>query len=153
MENFCTSFSLQLQITCLNKADLSPSHFLLASKAGIQRLPSGALSGAQCLAIRRSSCTARHGCRGSAIRDTETLWCAAHGWNMAMDGYTIFRKDRWRRAGGVLLYIKEPLDKCSASVLETRPAESCWVKITARSNLGMLWSMSTTDCMLRGGRG
>lgn len=137
MENFCTSFSLQLQITCLNKADLSPSHFLLASKAGIQRLPSGALSGAQCLAIRRSSCTARHGCRGSAIRDTETLWCAAHGWNVAVDGYTIFRKDRWRRAGGVLLYIKEPLDKCSASVSNWR--QDLMRVAGSRSQQGATW--------------
>lgn len=43
--------------------------------------------------------------------------------------------------------------QCLSIKLETRPDESCWVKITARSNLGMLWSMSTTDCTLRGGRG
>lgn len=56
---------------------------------------------------------------GAAVRDTETLWWAAHGWNVAMGGYTVFRKNRWRRAWGVMPYIKELLDKCSV------PVENC----------------------------
>lgn len=56
----------------------------------------------------------------AAVRHTEALWCAAHGWNVAMDGYTTFRKDRWSRAGGAMLYIEELLDKCIAPVSNWR---------------------------------
>ena len=48
-----------------------------------------------------------------------------------------FRKDRQRRAGGIMLYVKELLDytvpQCQTGDV---PAESCWVKIRARRNLG-----------------
>lgn len=60
----------------------------------------------------------------AVVRDTEVLWCAAHSWNVAMDGYTVFRKDRWRRAGSVMLHIKELLDECSAPVSSWR--QTCW---------------------------
>lgn len=61
---------------------------------------------------------------------------AAHGANVDKDGYTVFRKDRWRRAGCVMLYITELLDKCSAPVSNWRDRLAERVKITARSNLG-----------------
>lgn len=113
MQNFFTCFSLQLQIICLNEADLSPSHFCLHLKAGTQRLPTvvpGAWQSGGAAALPGTV-------SGAAVRDTETLWCAAHSWNVAVDGCTGFRKDRWRRAWGVMLYI---LDKCSAPVSNWR---------------------------------
>jgi len=40
----------------------------------------------------------------------ETWWDESHDWNVALDGYRLFRRDRQgRRAGGVALYIKKTL--------------------------------------------
>lgn len=58
----------------------------------------------------------------AAFRDTETMWCAAHSWNVAMDGHTVFRKveKRW----GCHVLHTELLDKCSAPVSNWR--RTCW---------------------------
>ena len=38
------------------------------------------------------------------IASTETWWGSSHDWNVVMDGYRLFRKDRpARRGGGVAL--------------------------------------------------
>lgn len=138
MENLCTCFPLQLQIICLNKADLLPSHFCShqkgrRSEASLRRL----YTDAPCLAMRRSSCAARHSCRVATTRFTETLWGGARGWNVATDGDRKFRKDRQRRAGGVMLYIKELLDYAVPQYQTgDMPAESFWVRIQGRKNLG-----------------
>ena len=39
---------------------------------------------------------------------TETWWDRLHDWNVIMDGYVLFRKDRaTRRCGGVAFYMSE----------------------------------------------
>jgi len=44
------------------------------------------------------------------IAITETWWDESHDWNIALDGYRLFRRDRrGRRGGGVALYIKKTL--------------------------------------------
>lgn len=41
---------------------------------------------------------------------TETWWDSIHDWNVVMDGYVLFRKDRPARCGGgVALYVREQL--------------------------------------------
>lgn len=88
MENLCTCFPPQLQITCLNKADLITSHFCLHQK------------GRHSEASLRPLHTEAQRLAGSLLPSvTEILWGDADGWNVAMDGYSIFRRDRQRRAG------------------------------------------------------
>jgi len=44
------------------------------------------------------------------IAITETWWDESHDWNVALDGYRLFRRDRrGRRGGGIALYIKKTL--------------------------------------------
>ena len=39
---------------------------------------------------------------------TETWWDDSHDWNVAINSYKLFRKDRQRRrGGGITLYIKK----------------------------------------------
>jgi len=91
MEKICICFSLPQQIMCLDKAYLIPSHFLLHCKEGIERLPSGV----SVVTMHRAWAIKGHSCRVSVV--LETLWCVAHGWNIAVGGYKVFRKDGQRR--------------------------------------------------------
>ena len=44
------------------------------------------------------------------IAITETWWDEYHDWNVALDSYRLFRRDRQgRRGGGIALYIKKTL--------------------------------------------
>jgi len=42
---------------------------------------------------------------------TGAWWDSSNNWNVVIDGYVIFRKDRpARRGGGVALYVREQLE-------------------------------------------
>jgi len=65
---------------------------------------------------------------------TETWWDDCHDWSAAMDGYKLFRRDRWgKRGGGVGLYVRDcfdciELDNCDDQV------ECLWVNMTGKAN-------------------
>jgi len=45
------------------------------------------------------------------IAITETWWDSLHVWNVVIDGYTLFRKDRPARQGdGVARHVREKLE-------------------------------------------
>jgi len=59
---------------------------------------------------------------------------------VAIDGYMLFRRDRWgKRGGGVALYIKK-LIQCEELSLKNshKQVESLWVRIRDRGNKGNL---------------
>lgn len=63
---------------------------------------------------------------------SQSLWRGAHGWNMCT--YRIFRKDKQRRAGGVMLYLKELLDYSSIKL------EICLLRVSGwRPEWGGTW--------------
>ena len=69
---------------------------------------------------------------------TETWWDSSHDWNVVMDGYALFRKDRpARRGGGVALYVREQLQctKFCPGADEER-VESVWVRIKGQAGRG-----------------
>lgn len=46
-----------------------------------------------------------------AIGITETWWDGTHNWNVGIDEYKFFSKDRqWKRGGGAALYINDHLE-------------------------------------------
>ena len=65
------------------------------------------------------------------IAITETWWDESHDWNVALDGYRLFRRDRrGRRGGGVALYIKKTLQSEELSLKNNHEqVESLWVRI------------------------
>jgi len=41
---------------------------------------------------------------------SETWWDESHDWSMAIDGYRLFRRDRWGKKGGsIALYMKKSI--------------------------------------------
>ncbi len=51
-----------------------------------------------------------------------------------LDGYTVFRRDRNRHGGGVLIYVDEHLPVKRVSELEFERTESIWVEIQFSRN-------------------
>jgi len=52
---------------------------------------------------------------------TETWWDESHDWSVAINGYRLFRRDRWgKRGGGVALYIKKSI-QCEELSLNNSP--------------------------------
>jgi len=78
-------------------------------------------------------CAARK-LRSNAL--TETWWDESHEWSMAIDGYRLFRRDRWgKRGGGIALYIKKSI-QCEELSLKNshEQLESLWIRIRDRGN-------------------
>ena len=70
----------------------------------------------------------------------ETWWDESYNWNTGIEGYKLFRIDRWGRKGGsVALYIREGID-CEEMPLRNRhrQAESLWVRVKDHNNKGHL---------------
>jgi len=74
------------------------------------------------------------------IAITETWWDEYHDWNVALDSYRLFRRDRQgRRGGGIALYIKKTLQSEELSLKNNHEqVESLWVRIRERGNKGNL---------------
>ncbi|XP_050842254.1 uncharacterized protein LOC127060954 [Serinus canaria] len=74
------------------------------------------------------------------IAITETWWDELHNWNMAIEGYKLFRGKRTgRRSGGVVLYINEGIDCEDLPPRNShKQFESLWVKIKDQANKGHL---------------
>ena len=74
------------------------------------------------------------------IAITETWWDESHDWNVALDGYGLFRRDRRERRGrGVALYVKKTLQSEELSLKNSHEqVESLWVRIGERGNKGNL---------------
>ena len=72
------------------------------------------------------------------IAITETWWDSSHDWNVVMEGYVLFRKDRLaRRGGGVALYVREQLECIELHLGESNvEVESLWVKIKGQAGKG-----------------
>ena len=72
------------------------------------------------------------------IAITETWWDSSHDWNVVMEGYVLFRKDRLaRRGGGVALYVREQLECIELHLGEGDVAvESLWVRIKGQAGMG-----------------
>ncbi|RMC19589.1 hypothetical protein DUI87_03148 [Hirundo rustica rustica] len=61
----------------------------------------------------------------------------AHDWNVVMDGYVPFRKDRSvRQGGGVALYVREQLECIKFSPGADESVESLWVRIKGQADMG-----------------
>jgi len=74
------------------------------------------------------------------IAITETWWDESHDWNVALDVYWLFRRDRRRRrGGGIALYIKKTLQSEELSLKNNhQQVKSLWVGIGERGNKGNL---------------
>jgi len=74
------------------------------------------------------------------ISRTETWWDESHDWSVAIDGYGLFRRDRWgKRGGGVALYIKKLIQCEELSLKDSHEQiERLWVRIRDRGNKGNL---------------
>jgi len=71
---------------------------------------------------------------------TETWWDECHNWNVTVDGYRLFRRDRKvKRGGGIALYINKSV-QCEELSLKNshKQVESLWVRIRDRGNKGNL---------------
>jgi len=71
---------------------------------------------------------------------TETSWDESHDWSTAIDGYRLFRRDRWgKRGASVALYTKKSI-QCEELSLKNghKQVESLWVRIRDRGNKGNL---------------
>jgi len=70
----------------------------------------------------------------------ETWWDGSHNWNIGIEGYKLFRRDRQeRKGGGVARYIREGID-CEEMPLRNKheQVESLWVKVNDHTNKGQL---------------
>jgi len=74
------------------------------------------------------------------IAITETWWDESHDWNVALDGYRLFRRDRQgKRGGGFALHIKKTLQNEELFLKNNHEqVESLWVRIGERGNKGNL---------------
>ena len=74
------------------------------------------------------------------IAITETWWDESRDWNVGLDGYRLFRRDRQgRRGGGVALYLKKTLQSEELSLKNNHEqVGSLWVRIRERGNQGNL---------------
>jgi len=74
------------------------------------------------------------------IAITETWWDESHDWSVAIDGYGLFRRERWgKRGGGVALYIKKSIQYEELSLKNSHEqVESLWVRIRNRGHKGNL---------------
>ncbi|PKU45166.1 mitochondrial fission process protein 1 [Limosa lapponica baueri] len=67
---------------------------------------------------------------------TETWWDDGHGWNAAMSGYKLFRRNRQGRRGGcVALYIRELFDSIEIDSSDEE-VECLWVRVKGKANKG-----------------
>ncbi|PKU38346.1 mitochondrial fission process protein 1 [Limosa lapponica baueri] len=65
---------------------------------------------------------------------TETWWDESHDRSVAIDGYTLFRRDgQGRRGRGVALYVREYFDCLGVNDGDDR-VECLWVRIRWKSN-------------------
>jgi len=72
----------------------------------------------------------------SLIALTETWWDESHDWSVAIDGYRLFRRDRWGKRGrGISQFIKKSI-QCEELSLKSNheQVESLWVRIRDRGN-------------------
>jgi len=71
---------------------------------------------------------------------TETWWNESHDWRVAIDGYRLFRRDRWvKRGRSIALYIKKSIQREELSLKNSRKQdEILWVRIRERGNKGNL---------------
>ncbi|XP_050769715.1 macrophage immunometabolism regulator-like [Gymnogyps californianus] len=69
---------------------------------------------------------------------TETWWDSSHDWSVAMEGYSIFRKDRpGRRGGGVALYVRDQLECMELCLgMDEETAERLWVRMKDKTGKG-----------------
>lgn len=67
---------------------------------------------------------------------TETWWDESHNWNVVMEGYNLFRKNRPnKKGGGVALYVKDAYTCEEMHDLNSgSEIESIWVKIKGERN-------------------
>ena len=67
---------------------------------------------------------------------TETGWDDSHDWNIAIEGYNLFKMNRRnRKGGGVALYVKNAHSCTEIQVDEPgNPIESIWIKISGARN-------------------
>ncbi|PKU32130.1 dtw domain-containing protein 2 [Limosa lapponica baueri] len=69
---------------------------------------------------------------------TEMWWDGSYDWNVGMEGYRLFRKDRLgRRGGGVALYVKDQLECVELHLgMDEDMTESLWVRIKGSTGAG-----------------
>jgi len=69
---------------------------------------------------------------------TETWWDSSHDWNVVIDGYTLFRKDRpTRRGGGITLCVSEQSEHIELCLgADEEQVESLWVRIKGQPHKG-----------------
>jgi len=71
---------------------------------------------------------------------TETQWDESHDWSVAIEGYRLFRRDRWGKRGeGLAPYIKKPIQCEELSLKNSHEyVERLWVRIRDGGEKGNL---------------
>ncbi|GAB0203845.1 hypothetical protein GRJ2_002850100 [Grus japonensis] len=69
---------------------------------------------------------------------TEMWWDSSYDWNVGMEGYRLFRKDRQGRRGvDIALYISDQLECMELHLgMDEEPTESLWVRIKGSAGAG-----------------
>ena len=80
---------------------------------------------------------------------TETWWDRSHDWNVVIDGYKLFRRDRQgRKGGGVALYIKDCFDVEELGVGNDK-VECLWVRMGGKPVGETSWWRSVISHLIR----